>query len=285
MKIIFGSSGSIGKTLADYFSKERVIQTHYANPKKGSFYFDLESSSISDLPIDYSDKNEAFICSALASPDLCKSQRIKSQRINVDYTKKLIIDLIDHKIKPIFFSSAYVFDGKEGGYEEEHPTNPNTIYGRQKVEIEEFLKKQKSDFIIARISKVYGLEPHDNTLLTQMVNQLKNDETLKCANDQIFSLINGQHLAEILDILINKNISGIYNMAMPQAFSRYDIAMAVKSQLNITLGRIEPCSLDDFIFLDNRPKNISLNPQKILDLTGFKFPELIDEVNKLRYMK
>ena len=74
-------------------------------------------------------------------------------------------------------------------------------------------------YLIARLSKVFGINK-DKTFLTNWAEQLKNNETLKCATDQIFCPIYIQDLVQILDFAIKKNLTNLYNIASPEGLYR-----------------------------------------------------------------
>ena len=61
-------------------------------------------------------------------------------------------------IKPIFMSSERVFDGGLGNYSEDDPANAETVYGTQKMEIEQYLAQSGGDYAVLRLAKVYGID-------------------------------------------------------------------------------------------------------------------------------
>ena len=123
---------------------------------------------------------------------------------------------------------------------------------------------------------------NDNTLLTNWVKQLQNDEVIRCATNQIFSLTYIKDLTNILDLVIEKKLYGLYNIASPESFSRFELVSMLKSQLKIESGKIIPCSIRDFKqFLDLRPFDTSLNVQKIIKDTNFEFTKTETCINKL----
>jgi dTDP-4-dehydrorhamnose reductase len=276
MKLVFGGSGYIGQRLCEYLSRknELLAGTYFHSSKKGLHYFDLEDPDITKLDVDLNKANYAIICSAMTNIDQCKADQRKSYKINVDGTKKLIEQLFQKNIFPIFFSSDHVFDGKKGNYSESDKTCPCTVYGSHKAIIENFLLNTRKPFLIARLSKIFGLILSDKTILTSWAEQFKNDETVRCATDQRLSFTYAGDLMEVLDLAMEKKLCGLYNMASPESFSRFELATMLKSQLNIKSGKIVPCSINDFNFLDSRSLDTSLNCKKIIKATGFKFSKM-----------
>tara|TARA_Y100000310_G_scaffold31490_1_gene29867 strand:- start:480 stop:1340 length:861 start_codon:yes stop_codon:yes gene_type:complete len=284
MIIIFGAGGFIGKYVYDYFSKQgKVLAATSHSQDSNLIYFDLEHHDLNDLKdsIDLDKVTHAIILSAITKPDDCKKNPEQTYKINVEGTKKLIEQLWQRQIFPIWFSSEYVFNSDKGNYSEQDEKNPNTVYGGHKQIIEDFLLNSGKKFFIARLGKVFSSNPEDNRIVTSIFEELKNNETIKCATDQIFSTIYVKDLVKLLEVVIEKNLQGLYNVVGPEYFSRFDLAKKIKSQLNIESGKIVPCSIKDFDFIDNRPFNTSLNPEKIIRDTGFEFTKMVDCIKNL----
>ena len=90
---------------------------------------------------------------------LAKGTRKRSYAINVQSTRRVIDDLVELGIKPVFTSSEYVFDGEQGNYVEDDPAIPSTVYGSQKLQIEQYLTDRCVDYAVLRLAKVYGSDP------------------------------------------------------------------------------------------------------------------------------
>lgn len=282
--IIFGGNSFLGGYLRDFFSQRGKFLggTYYPAQAQGLQCFDLTKDDLNSLKINFKKAKYAIICAAITRPDACKENESESYEINVTGTKKLLEQLFELNIFPVFFSSEYVFNGEKGNYTETDELTPNTVYGSHKQIIENFLLKSGKSFLIPRLGKVFSLNPKEGTILTSIAKQLKNNETIKCAEDQIFCPTYVKDLAEVLNLALEKNLSGLYNMASPEYFSRFQIAQMIKSQLKIESGKIISCSIKEMEFKDARPLNTSLNSDKLLKATGFKFTKLKECINELK---
>lgn len=286
--LVIGGSSHIGRHICDYFSKRGKLKsgTYYKKQMEGLVYLDLKNPNISKLNLNLKEIESAIICSAITNIDECKKNADESYQTNVIGMKKLLNQLFNEGIKPLFFSSDYVFNGERGNYSEEDKTNPCTVYGDQKKTIEDYLLGQKNkEYLIVRISKNFGLEYKDNTMLTTWFNQLLNDETLRCAKDQIFSFTYVVDTVRAISTALDIKLNGLYNIASPKAYSRLELATKLKGQLGIKKGNIVSCLLKDFKFLDNRPMDISLNVNKFIKRTDFKFTSMEECIERLRSLK
>jgi dTDP-4-dehydrorhamnose reductase len=285
MILIIGGSSYIGKNLFNAFLNRGfpVHGTYYNSPEKRLLYFDLENPNIKDLNIDLKKINRGIICSAISKIDECKRDEKRAYKINVAGTKRIIEQFWSNKITPVFISSDFVFDGKKGNYTEQDKTNPCTVYGSHKKEIEDFLLNSNKDYFITRISKIFGLE-NDGTILVDWINKLRNKEDIKCATDQIFCPTYIQDLTNAITLGIDLNLRGLYNIASPEKFSRYDLASKLRDKLQLKTGNIDPCSIKNFNFLDNRSLNTSLLSDKFMrevNFTNFQFTKMDDCISKL----
>ena len=78
----------------------------------------------------------------------------KSLNINYISTIKFIKRLIKCNVRIIYFSSAEVFNGKKGYYNESSKPDPVNTYGKTKYKVENFLKKTKyKNYQIIRTGK------------------------------------------------------------------------------------------------------------------------------------
>lgn len=200
--LIVGGSGLIGKHLYEYFDKKKelIAGTYYNTFKEGMIYFNLKNPNLNKLEINFEEVSHAIICSAITLPDECKRNETKAYEINVKGTKELLEQFWERNIFPVWFSSEYVFNGKKGNYTEVDERNPNTIYGNHKKIIEEFLLDTDKPFLISRLGKIFGTNFESGAFLTTIAKQLKDNETLHCAEDQIFSPTYVQDLVRILDL-------------------------------------------------------------------------------------
>ena len=186
--LIIGASSYIGKRLVRSFDKERIIATYNHNAIKNGIYFNVEKMDLSDIPINIHEISHAIILFGDTNPETCYRNRQYSNTINVIKTKRIIDFLSIYDIKIIFTSTEFVFDGIKGDYTETDVPNPILIYGKQKLEIEEYIQKILKDFTILRLSKVYGDDINDNTLFTSWYKELLSEpKSITCAYDQIFS--------------------------------------------------------------------------------------------------
>ena len=62
-------------------------------------------------------------------------------------------------------------------------------YGKQKIEIEQYLKSKSEKFTILRFSNIVGDQLGDGTLFTNWIADIRQGKNIKCASDQRFSSV------------------------------------------------------------------------------------------------
>ena len=74
---------------------------------------------------------------------------------------------------------------------------------------------------------------------------------------------------KVLDKCIAENINGIFNLGGPERMSRYECLKYFYKFFNINKEIIK-ISIDDVILPEKRPKDVSLNIDKIINIIDFK---------------
>jgi dTDP-4-dehydrorhamnose reductase len=92
--------------------------------------------------------------------------------------------------------------------------------------------------------------------------------------------------ANILIELLERNLTGIYNVASSDSMSKYHFSIAVAEMFNLNSDFIKPVSLDEFkkkfSLVANRPKNISLNVSKVEDALGKRMRTILEGIVSMK---
>ena len=273
MTLVIGASGYVGRRFMEVHGASGPIGTFNSSPVPGCVRFNARTTRLAEAIPNLSDIKHAVIFYAEAGIDECKADLERSYDINVKSTKQVIDDLVEMEIKPIFTSSEYVFNGERGGYTEEDLAAPNTVYGSQKFEVEQYLASLNIDYAVLRLAKVFGTDPTDGTILSALIGELRDGTEIRCARDQVFSPIHVDDVVASVDAVIRLGLNGVFNVSNPQAFSRLEMVQALDDCMG-NPGNLTECSIRDFKFLDNRPLDLSMKPDKILSATGLTFKDV-----------
>jgi len=279
--LIIGGSSNIGRKIIPVLDNN-IDYTYYKNKIEGGIYFDLINDNIEDV-VDINDYSTIILLSALSKLDDCLKNTVYSNSLNVDSMKRIINTFLKIKVKIIFFSTEFIFDGQKGNYSEIDEPNPINLYGKQKLAIENYLKENSSDYCILRIAKTYSSSFNDDTLFAGWYDMVFNRkvEEIKCFSDQYFSPLYIHDLCLTLQTIIKKDIIGIINLGGPKKHSRIECLETFLSifncdnNVNVTKQKLSTIDSNE-----NWPLDVSFNTRKLKNLIDFQLMT-IESVCKL----
>lgn len=276
--LVIGGSGFLGSyLLAALGGKAPGTFASHAFP--GGLPFDAAHQSLRDikqfLPAELS---HVFLLHGAVNPDHCARAPEETRKLNVTKMLALIEEIWSLDAVPVYVSTDYVFDGTRGNRTEDEALSPITEYGRQKAEVEAWLRQQDRPFLICRSSKIVSGDTDRHSVLGQWVVDIKAGRVLRCADDQIFSPCYAGDMAAAMCELARKGCTGVYNIAGPQPYSRYDLAALFASHVYAvspsTRIDLQSCRLSDIPFVEKRPLNTSLSVEKILSVIRRSFTSM-----------
>jgi len=223
--ILIGGSGLIGGSLYSLLkrSSNEVIATYCNKKKPGMIKFNMLDQKISEIIPGISDKDIFIIMSACSNPNWIFNNKELAYKINVSATIDLIKQLIKHNAKIFFMSSVEIFDGREDGYFENSKSNPLNYYGKTKVIVEEFLKKNCNDHVILRTGWNVGINKESRCVVSLTYKTLLS-ENAKMAFDNSFSITHVEDLASAINKILLKKGNNIYHLSSPQTVKRTELA-------------------------------------------------------------
>jgi len=244
--LITGANGYIGSNLRRYL-RNNGFDVYAVTSKK------LEDSKV--FQIDITNANSIFSIIKEIKPDViihtaalsnlrkCEENKTLAKKINVDVTKSIInsINRVNSKIKLIFFSSDYVFDGKKGNYKEDDRVNPTTFYGKTKAISESDIKNNLKNYIILRTSAVFGRG--GGKLFNFILQFLHQGKQIKVYEDAFFTPTYIDYLTSSVKELIEIDFKGTIHIAGYEKISRFIFAVSVAEVLGKDKNLIKPIKL------------------------------------------
>jgi nucleoside-diphosphate-sugar epimerase len=233
--MVSGSTGFVGQNLTPFLEKEgwKVIPLSRKQNTKITVTYDRIDKT------DF-DQSNAFIHLAGKAHDL-KNTSLDEEyyEVNTELTKTLFDLFLESNCKTfIYFSSVKaVADQVEGILKEEHPYQPETVYGKSKALAEQYLlskelPKDKRLYIL-RPCMIHGPNNKGNlNLLYSFVCKGIPYPFGKYQNKRSF--VSVENLCFIINELIDnsKIESGIYNIADDASLSTIDLVKVMGKVLN-----------------------------------------------------
>lgn len=183
--------------------------------------------------------------------------------------------------KLIYISTDYVFDGsKDGVYTETDEVCPINYYGETKLGGEMQVLNSQCDYIIARISWVFGI--NGKNFVKTMLKLAETKKELGVVSDQVGSPTYTEDLSKLLIEMAFSNKKGIYHVTNDGYCSWYEFAKYIFEVNGIDMV-VNPVLTKDYKTTAKRPLNSKLSKDKLIS-DGFEMlPDWKDAVK--RYSK
>jgi dTDP-4-dehydrorhamnose reductase len=273
--LILGASGYIGQALTQALGQERVLGTRYAADIPELPVFDVRTGTYAQLKVQDNPPRVAIILFAESRIENCFSDREAAYAVNVTATIRLIDELMEAGVMPVFVSTDLVFDGEKGGYTELDRPEPILEYGRQKLAVEQHLENSKEPYLIVRLPKVVSAIASTRSVFGDWLDAMLQGREVICFDDQFFSPIDVDDAAAGIVGLIDHNHTGLFHICGPDRWSRADLFDALAREVcchSDISPKMVRCSIRSFQdFSEVRPFDTSLKSSKSTEIFDLKF--------------
>lgn len=266
--LIIGASGFLGRKLHAYFSQLQnyvVYGTYFSANEKliGCSFLDIrDATAVADL-FNSLLPNIVLLPGGMTNVDQCELNKELTHAINVVGTKNVVDACKKQGCKLVFYSTDYVFSGKQGNYREDDLPDPVGYYGVTKVEGEEFVK-QLSNALICRVALLYGNSfVKKMPFVTWAIRELQAGKSIKAFTDQAGSPTLIDDIAAATAVLLDKKCFGTFHVAGPDCLTRYEMALQIAAVFGFDKKLIIPCTSKDIVQAAKRPANGSLCTEKL----------------------
>lgn len=266
---IIGASGMLGHALRDRFTQSFLFDSTVLDPSINKIDI-TNRDNIEDvlgIPLDY-------VINAAAYTDVDGAEgegRETSRKVNVEGVYNLAELARKKGFKLIQYSTAFVFDGKKGNYDEEDPPSPLGEYAKHKLEAEGFVLAEHG--LVLRADQLYGKYGKNfvNMIreLASNIEKFRIKDGLEVVYDQTGSPTNVKDLAEMTEFLINADAEGIYHAVNKGSCSRSDLTRMIIELLGLKCD-VHEISTEEYNRRNRsqkvtaiRPENCSLNVDKL----------------------
>jgi dTDP-4-dehydrorhamnose reductase len=179
-------------------------------------------------------------CAAMTDVDGCEGDPLKAAATNVGGVYNL---LKAYGGKIVYISTDYIFDGGDsvflhtqpaGPYSEDWPPNPISIYGWTKLGGELLLRNSDHlDHLVVRTTMLFDDDGDD--FVGKVLAKLLRGEFVYVPDDLFGSPTYVPHLADDILTAVEKNVSGVLNLAGAHVLSRYHFARIMAKMAGVPL--------------------------------------------------
>jgi dTDP-4-dehydrorhamnose reductase len=275
--LITGASGQLGKEFVKGLSS------------KGLDFVDLERKDldITNFEKVYKTLKEikpsiVINCSAYNQVDLAETEILQAFSTNAIGPYNLAIVCREINAKLIHYSTDYIFDGfKNKLYTEEDKPNPLNQYAKSKLLGEELVKQVLEDYLILRVSWVYG--DGKQNFISKLLQWAKEREVLQIAFNEVSVPTYTGFIVEKTLKALEKGLTGLYHLVPRGYASRYEWAKLALKLFGINKILI-PVQKEIFNLPAKRPDFSAMSCEKIEKELEEEFEEW-DEIYSKVYSK
>jgi dTDP-4-dehydrorhamnose reductase len=208
--------------------------------------------------VNSTDPDAVINCAAWTDVDGCESDPAHAFATNARGPQNLAAATRDVNAAFVTISTDYVFDGtKEGFYTQEDDPNPQSVYGRSKLEGEIRSREKNSATIIVRSGFIFG--PGGKNFLSTVIDRARKGESLKAITDSYGTPTYARDLARRLRELAQLRQPEIFHVANSGDGTSYaEFAREAVLSAGLAEPRIDGILTDSLDRPAPRPRNSRL---------------------------
>jgi len=233
---------------------------------------DKEEIDITSLPAceEAVQENEPDIvinAAAYTNVDGCENAQRECFAVNAEAVMNIAGSCRKKNIRIVHFSTDYVFDGSGSEpYKEDDSCNPLNVYGTSKLAGENYLRELSDNYILIRTAWLYG--KNGKNFVRTILDKAATTDKLEVVDDQIGSPTYTRDLAVAVDLLLERNIKGIFHITNRGSCSWFQFACKILQAGGITGVQVLPIKTDQLMRPARRPCYSVLSMQKFIAATG-----------------
>ena len=217
----------------------------------------------------------------ITNVDECELDPAETDKINAKIPELLAKSTIKLGVYFIHISTDHLFDGLLPFTNEDTPVSPVNEYGKSKALAEKLILKENPSALILR-TNFFGWGTSYRTSFSDIVlNTLRADKNLNLFDDVYYTPILINQFVEIVNLLILKNNSGIFNVVSNERVTKYQFGLLLAKKFGLNLDLIEKSSINDNKTLVQRPKDMSLHNKKALNITNYTLLSIEEQIDIL----
>lgn len=197
-------------------------------------------------------------------------EKSEAWKINVVGTQNVAKSCEEAGKKLIYVSTDLVLGGDnmpEGGFKEDANPNPLSWYAQTKYEAEKVVGKLSTPWVIMRTAYPYRASFPKPDFVRFFREWLGEGKSISVLADRIISPTFIDDLSEALDVLVEKEATGVYNTVGSQIISIYDAVLLIAKIFDLDAALVNKTTRKEFL-IDRPPEPFSsaLNNAKIRQL-------------------
>jgi dTDP-4-dehydrorhamnose reductase len=271
--LITGCGGMLGSAIYPYFSSRygTVIATDKLISEDWLKLLDVRDYHMFDRYFEIYAPDLVLHLAAETDLEYCETHPDVANAVNALATRHIAEVCAKHSCPLVYISTAGVFDGlKEGAYTEDDLAKPIMVYGKAKLEGEEYVENICEKYLIVRAGwMVGGGLKKDHKFVSFILNQIVEGRTvIHAVNDRWGTPTYTDDFSRNLLCLIQRGVYGRYHMVCEGGATRLDVAAEILRILSREDIELVPVSSEFFAqqYFAPRPRSemmVNANLEKL----------------------
>ena len=263
--LVIGGSGQVGAALERTLigRGHAAVATHHRVSQPGTVQLDVRDEAATSRVMTDVAPDVVFCPAGLTFVDYCEDHADEALEANCEAPARAAKLAAKRGAAFVFFSTEYVFDGRDGPYGEDDPVTPLSVYGRSKLDGERAVMAANPRALVVRTTVVYGPEPQGKNFIYQLRRRIAAGETVKVPADQRSSPTFNVDLANATVELVERACGGVVHVAGPSVIDRYAFARLACDVFDLDVGLVVPVTTADLQQRAARPLNAGLRIEQV----------------------
>lgn len=262
--LVVGSAGQVGAALVQALGS-RAIATKRNPDDSGSPVLDMAAAAHDNTAatalLEHVKPTSVFCVGGATDVERCESDLAWAMDTNCEGPAELA--RLCRGVPFVFFSTDYVFNGHDGPYDEDAPTDPLSVYGRSKLLGEQAVLAAHPEALVVRTNVVYGPDRQGKNFLYTLRRLLNAGTTMRIPTDQYSTPTYNPDLAQATLQLADGGHTGLFNVSGAEFLSRWEFAQLASRILGLDATFLQPVTTPELKQKADRPLRGGLNIAKL----------------------
>ncbi len=271
--LVTGASGLLGANMVlEACERYEVISQYFKHSIHAegfeSIRADLSQPGAAKRLIEWAKPDWVIHCAAATNVDYCELNPEQAFLLNRDMAGWVAEAAWSAGARLVHISTDAVFDGQRGGYREVDPANPINVYGRSKLAGEEAVLAAHPKAIVVR-TNIYGWNAQQKKSLAEwFLDHLEQGQSAPGFKDVWITPILVNDLADVLFLMLEAGLSGIYHVGGRECLSKYQFGRYIGRVFGLDTSLVRPVSVRDVGLKAARSPRLCLRNEKVEQSIG-----------------
>jgi dTDP-4-dehydrorhamnose reductase len=279
--LVLGSTGMLGQALLLEL-KERGKTVLGIARDKADICLDITKDKYLLQTLDSINPKIIINSAGITSLSYCENNTTESYLLNSRVSAVISKYSIFNKSKYIYISTDHYYTGgKDRKHSENCAVSLTNEYATTKY-IGEKLSLLNQDALIVRTNIVgFRYKIKTPSFIEWALQSLENNKQITLFNDFYTSSIDVRSFSRYLCTLIEKDETGIINLASSEVTNKSQFIIAIAQKLNLSMNSTDVGSIKQYQNHLVRNESLGLDVSKAEEILGCSMPNLADVVNNL----